>query len=1498
MRIRSRIAAVATIALILSAGSLPALAATTEKDLSAAADTTLQAWASEKMQTNAGKPYIGTLHPTRGGASTPNQPYGLFGEGFVSADVSDQTDAKMGMISFDLGSLLKAPEQATLQLTYIGHVVNNLQGTEQAQVGVALVDTATCTNGATNCATDAATWATRPSFTLTADDVAYADEFPVAAAGRYTSDTMTIPADKRKAVTIDVTDMVRSAFEAGDRLLTFAIGETKGMELRFASTEGIAALGGLTAADAPTLRVSGEFESEPQAPEGPRAWDEQVAAMADDDVLWYNQPASDTAAGWVGTGNYLQSGGKDDRWQRTTLPIGNGKVGGTVWGEVGSERITFNEETLWTGGPAKGRTYVGGNEAGRGRNGAALRALNRELDGGATTVANTSGLTGGFDARQQGSFQNWGDLTITSNIPDNADVFYFQRSLDLTTGVANVHFNYDGTDYTRDYFVSNPDDVMVAHLEAVGDNRLGFDVALPLNEGWSKSGASVRVDGDTLTSSGALANNGLLYNAKIRAVVEGDDATVTPSAGNNALTVSNATKVTLYVAAGTDYKASYPAYRTGETAQQLDTRLAGVVNAAAAKGYDAVRASHVADHSALYGRVKLDLGQAASFGEGAKPTDALLTAYKQDRASKAEKRTLETLVYNYGRYLTVASSRQNSQLPSNLQGIWSSTADDNAHGRTPWGADFHLNVNLQMNYWPTYSSNLEKSALPLLDYVEGLVEPGRVTAKVYAGAQTEAGTKIGEGAGFMAHTENTAYGWTTPGEAFSWGWSPAAVPWILQNVYEYYEYTGDEAALRDRIYPMLKEEANFYVNYMLKKGNIDAADGKPRLTTGVAYSPEHGPLGTDGNTYESSLVWQLLQDAQESAKALGVDSDLVNAEGQCSVDNWRKDDSGAFVADANRSWSCAQSLLKPIEVGNDGQIKEWFFEGGLGKDKAGRPISDYQSGHRHLSHMLGLFPGDLITVDNATYMDAAKVSLNQRGDDATGWGVGQRINSWARTGDGDRAYLLITKQLKNAMYPNLFDAHPPFQIDGNFGNTSGVNEMLAQSNSTFEKDGVAYHNYIHLLPALPSAWADGSVSGLKARGNFDLDFTWAGGKVKTVAVTSNKGGDAVLAFDGADQFKSVIVDGNADSGERIALTNLDATHVSFSTEAGHSYTLSALDVPRPEKPEAKVEVSQWKDTTPNVEDRTFNQERTVTTTDYVWDGEKWVAGDPVVTTESQTRPMTAQEIAKLVPGQCQVMDRPVSPARGSGVLGDATGDRFADLWSVDESGAIHFYVNDGTGGFYHKGIVGCAERPITDISAIRDLDGDLRADLLVRYDNGDLYYFHSQGDGFLTKGVQAGHGWNGMDNIVYAGKLGASSADYVVAREVASGDLYRYQVGDGGLFGGRKIGHGWSAMTTILAPGQFVGSSYSDLVAISADGAMYAYAGSADGGVYGVGQIGHGWDHFVQSSVPGDVDGDGRLDLIGIREDGKMFAYKNQANGWWGVARQVGHGWSAMVAIS
>ena len=455
-------------------------------------------------------------------------------------------------------------------------------------------------------------------------------------------------------------------------------------------------------------------------------------------------------------------------------------------------------------------------------------------------------------------------------------------------------------------------------------------------------------------------------------------------------------------------------------------------------------------------------------------------------------------------------------------------------------------------------------AEPLIEYVEGLVKPGRVTAKVYAGAETTnpETTPIGEGEGYMAHTENTAYGWTAPGQSFSWGWSPAAVPWILQNVYEAYEYSGDPALL-DRVYALLKEESHFYVNYMLHKAGSSSGD---RLTTGVAYSPEQGPLGTDGNTYESSLVWQMLNDAIEAAKAKGDPDGLVGDTTDCSANNWAKGDNGNFTdANANRSWSCAKSLLKPIEVGDSGQIKEWYFEGALGKKKDGSAISGYQADnqHRHMSHLLGLFPGDLITIDNSEYMEAAKTSLRYRCfkgnvlQSNTGWAIGQRINSWARTGDGNTTYQLVELQLKNAMYANLFDYHAPFQIDGNFGNTSGVDEMLLQSNSTFtDTAGKKYVNYTNILPALPDAWAGGSVSGLVARGNFTVGTTWKNGKATEVKLTSNKGKQAAVKITAGGAQNYEVKNGDTAVNAKV-VTNADgASLLVFDTTAGTTYTIT------------------------------------------------------------------------------------------------------------------------------------------------------------------------------------------------------------------------------------------------------------------------------------------------------------------------------------------------------
>ena len=381
-------------------------------------------------------------------------------------------------------------------------------------------------------------------------------------------------------------------------------------------------------------------------------------------------------------------------------------------------------------------------------------------------------------------------------------------------------------------------------------------------------------------------------------------------------------------------------------------------------------------------------------------------------------------------------------------------------------------------------------------------------------------------------------------------------------MYEAYEYSGDPALL-NRVYALLKEESHFYVNYMLHKAGSSSGD---RLTTGVAYSPEQGPLGTDGNTYESSLVWQMLNDAIEAAKAKGDPDGLVGDTTDCSADNWAKGDNGNFTdANANRSWSCAKSLLKPIEVGDSGQIKEWYFEGALGKKKDGSAISGYQADnqHRHMSHLLGLFPGDLITIDNSEYMDAAKTSLRYRCfkgnvlQSNTGWAIGQRINSWARTGDGNTTYKLVELQLKNAMYANLFDYHAPFQIDGNFGNTTGVDEMLLQSNSTFtDTDGKKYVNYTNILPALPDAWADGSVSGLVARGNFTVGTTWKNGKATEVRLTSNKGKQAAVKITAGGAQNYEVKNGDTAVNAKV-VTNADgASLLVFDTTAGTTYTIA------------------------------------------------------------------------------------------------------------------------------------------------------------------------------------------------------------------------------------------------------------------------------------------------------------------------------------------------------
>ena len=799
--------------------------------------------------------------------------------------------------------------------------------------------------------------------------------------------------------------------------------------------------------------------------------------------LWYDQPAAN---------DY------DVGWSQQSLPIGNSYLGGSVFGRYDTERITLNEKTFWTGGPSTSRpNYQGGNLPDKGQNGAILRQIQDKFlagdtaGGAALCKSNLIGQKDGY-----GGYQLFGNLNLKL---DHTNVTDYRRSLDLTNGIAAVTYKSGGTTYAREYFASYPDKVMVVRLTAES-GTLGFSLSMdprntnmntsvhgPSNTAertWTTTG-----DDTSLVVSGSLNDNQLRFNGTLRVLLTGGGTSVK---NGDKLDISGARDVTIVLSMATDYKNDYPTYRTGESQQALDARVKAVVDAAAAKGFAALRAAHTADVSGMMDRVKLDLGQS----ESEKTTAALLAGYKANTLSPEEKSLLEVLLYQYGRYLLIASSRGDT-LPANLQGLW---VGDNY---SPWASDYHINVNLQMNYWPAYSSNLTECALPLISYVDRMRAPGRVTAKIYGGVES---TPENPENGFTAHTQNTPFGWTCPGWSFDWGWSPASVPWILQNVWEHYEYTGDLEFMRQNIYPAMREALKYYVQTMRQ------VDGKWVSTP--AYSPEHGPQ-TNGNTYEQSLVWQLFHDTLQAARLVGEDAALI------------------------QQWEAIfNNLRTPVEIGASGQIKEWYHETTLNS------VAGNVSGHRHISHLLGLYPGDLISEETPDLYAAARVSLEDRVDRTTGWGMAQRINSWARLGDGDHAYQVIELLMKNAIYQNLWDFHDPkyFQIDGNFGYTAGVNEMLVQSNM----------GYLNILPAVPNAWSSGRVDGLLARGNFELDVSWRDGKPERIDILSRNGGEAVVQFRVGDSFEL-----RDASGDPVSYTPVPGKQdrYSFNTQKGQTYTI-------------------------------------------------------------------------------------------------------------------------------------------------------------------------------------------------------------------------------------------------------------------------------------------------------------------------------------------------------
>ena len=792
--------------------------------------------------------------------------------------------------------------------------------------------------------------------------------------------------------------------------------------------------------------------------------------------LWYDEPASATNS--------------SDTWQETTLPIGNGILGANVYGELATEHLTLNEETLWSGGRGSVDNYNGGNPSTSKVDTYNSYANNLLSGGSLSSIEGLAGVTASSNGYYNG-YQALGDLYFTFDNALSSTPADYVRALDLESGLSTVTYSAGSVSYTRTYFASNPDNVIVAHLTAT-DGTMSFTVSLTSQQNGTNT-ASVSGNTGKIVCSGTVSNNGLLHNTQAAIVVR--DGTVT--AENGTIKASGASEVTVYLTAATDYKNTFYDdnqsieyyYRTGETSQQLYARVSGVLDAAVNKGYDSVLTAHQADYKELYSRVSLNLGQSSS-----KTTDALLSAYKNGTATAAEQRYLEVLMFQYGRYLLIAGSRENSQLPTTLQGIW------NNSNAAPWYSDIHTNINEEMNYWLSSSCNLTECAIPLVNYMASLEIPGGRTVETYTGSTH----------GIMAHTQNTPYGYTSPGwEISTWGWSPAAATWLLQNCYDYYEYSGDTNTLKKIIYPMLKEQVLMYQD-LLKEYN-------GRLVMPITQSPELSTISA-GNTYEQSLIWQLFSDTIEAAKILDVDNDQL------------------------ATWQATMDKLNPIEIGQSGQVKEWYNETTINS------VNDTSS-HRHLSNLLGLYPGNLF--DTEEEINAAIVSLNNKNfgrvgtsnNPEGGWTYGQLIGSWARVNDGENAYYCVSQLLKNRVYANLWDYHTygtygAFQIDGNYGYSAGVAEMLMQSNL----------GYIDLLPALPDAWANGSVNGLLAEGNFEVSMTWADGVLESAKITSGSGGECSVKLDAG----MIVRDA---SGQVVASSAEDGMTATFSTTAGSIYTV-------------------------------------------------------------------------------------------------------------------------------------------------------------------------------------------------------------------------------------------------------------------------------------------------------------------------------------------------------